>query len=277
MIREESLITTYDMKVGDTIRIKSLQEIKETLDGDEACEGVFFSESMHKYCDALCTISYVNLHGSLYRMKENSFTWIEKWLKPVCGFTYLNDGSIKQRSLCLALIRQAMSGNPVDLEVFLNLSSTGGVLADKRLGGFNFGDYPQDDWRADIARNIPDWPCLKLKPEVLEKAIINCLTQHNLRYLEQTLISRLTSWFIFVKTGKEDFWFRVSEELNSALNNEIAQPLKQTKNETELQRKKASVVRGDLPEGSEQRSGKSKAAVVRGHLCYNICAGGQEA
>lgn len=265
------------MKVGDTIRIKSLQEIKETLDRNGACEGISFTKSMHKYCDALCTISYVNLHEPLYRMKENSFTWIEKWLKPVCGFTYLNDGSIKQRSLCLALIRQAMSGNPVDLEVFLNLSSTGGVLADKDIGGFNFVDYLQDDWKADIARNIPDWPCLWLKPEVLEEAINNCLTQHDLQYLERALVSKLTSWFTFAKTGKEDFWFRVSKELNSALNNEIAQPLKQTKNETELQRKKAFVIRGDLPEGSEQRGGKSKAAVVRGHLCYNICVGGQEA
>ena len=277
MIREESLITTYDMKVGDTIRIKSLQEIKETLDRNGACEGISFTKSMHKYCDTLCTISYVNLHEPLYRMKENSFTWIEKWLKPVCGFTYLNDGSIKQRSLCLALIRQTMSRNPVNLKIFLNSLSIGGVLADKNFGGFNFRDYPQDDWRADIARNIPNWPCLWLKPEVLEKAIINCLTQHNLQHLKQTLVFKLTSWFTFAKTGKEDFWFRVSEELNSALNNEIAQPLKQTKNETELQRKKASVIRGDLPEGSEQRGGKSKAAVVRGHLCYNICAGGQEA
>lgn len=277
MIREENLITTYDMKVEDTIRIKSLQEIKETLNGDGLCEGVFFSESMHKYCDTLCTISYVDSHKALYYMKENSFTWIKKWLSPVDEFVYLNDGSIKQRSLCLALIRQAMSGNLVNLKIFLDVSSTDGAIADKQLGGFNFRDYPQDDWKIDIARNIPDWPCLQLKPEVLEEAIHNCLIQHGLQYLEQTLGLNLTSWFTFAKTGKENFWFRVSKKLNSALNNKIEQPLKQTKNETELQRKKASVIRGDLPEGSEQRSGKSKASVVCGHLCYNICIGGQEA
>ena len=265
------------MKVGDKVRIKGLQEIKETLDGNEVCEGTLFIKPMHGYCDTLCTISYIDSHDSRYYMKENCFTWIKKWLRPVDEFAYLNDGSIKQRSLCLALIRQAMSGNPVNLKIFLDVSSTYGAIADKKLGGFNFGDYPQDNWKIDIARNIPDWPCLQLKPEVLKEAIHNCLIQHGLQHLEQALGLNLTSWFTFAKTGKENFWFRVSKELNSALNNEIAQPLKQTKNETELQRKKASVIRGDLPEGSEQRSGKSKASVVCGHLCYNICAGGQEA
>lgn len=191
-----------------------------------------------------------------------------------------NNGSKEQKSLCLALIRQVMSGNPVNLKIFTDLEEGITCFSVESAGGFNYTDFLEDHWSGFVAYNIPDWPCLKLKPEILEKAIINCLKQHNREYLKQVLHKTLEYWFVFHATEDSDYWLIVNDELKNFKQNSIEStyehPLKIQKNEIEFQRKKASVIRGDLPEGSEQRSGKSKASVVCGHLCYNICSGGQE-
>ncbi len=189
--------------------------------------------------------------------------------------TYLNNGSIEQRSLCLALIRQVMSGNEPDVEHLWHYSKA--VFPTKIHRGFFYDDYPQDRWIYDtrIGENIPDWPCLNLKPEILEEAIRNCLSQRNLNYFKKIVFNNISSWFTFQSTEKEDFWYNVSDALkqfsNTSKEINIEQPYKIKENEIEFQRKKGCVLRGTVPEGNQQSSGKRQTATCSGHLGNQVC------
>lgn len=187
---------------------------------------------------------------------------------------YLNDGSIEQRSLCLALIRQVMSGN----EPYLSIFTPGTTCNTKSCGGFNYRDFPEDNWYKTIAENIPDWPCLNLKPEILEEAIKNCLLQHDLKYFKKWGDSNIDYWFLFNNTEKPDFWYDVAGTLSrhSKIIKEtnIEQPFnKVQKDEIKFQRKKGCVLRGTVPEGNQQSSGKCKTATCSGHLSHQVCSG----
>ena len=190
---------------------------------------------------------------------------------------YFNDGSIEQRSLCLALIRQTMSGNEPDVEYLRHYSYQ--AFPSEIHKGFNYMDYPQDRWTfiERIAENIPDWPCLNLKPEILEEAIRTCLSQHNLNYFKAVVNDYIGVWFVFHQTGKYNFWYGVSDALKQSSNTSkeinIKQPIKTQKDEIKFQRKKGRVLRGTVPEGNQQSSGKCKTATCSGHLGYQICSG----
>ena len=191
---------------------------------------------------------------------------------------YLNDGSIEQRSLCLALIRQVMSENEPNVG-WLELYKSS-AFPREMLGGFSYDNYSQDKWKiaTKIADNIPDWPCLRLKPEILEEAIKNCLSQHDLQYFKKWVKCNIDYWFIFNETEKIDFWYSVSDALKHSSNIpkeiNIKQPVnKVQKDEIKFQRKKGCILRGTVPEGSEQSSGKCKTATCSGHLSYQVCSG----
>lgn len=193
------------------------------------------------------------------------------------GADYLNDGSIEQRSLCLALIRQAMSGNNPDVECLKHYDSAAFPNEERR--GFFYDDYLQDEWefRTRIANNIPNWPCLNLKPEILEEAIKNCLSQRGLEWFEKYVKRNIDYWFVFDDTGKPYFWYKVSEMLNrnpgTSKDTNIEQPYKTKENEIKFQRKKGCVLRGTVPEGNQQSSGKCQTATCSGHLGYQVCTG----
>ena len=191
---------------------------------------------------------------------------------------YLNDGSIEQRSLCLALIRQTMSGNDPNVEWLKYYN--GPAFPCMILSGFSYDNYTQDEWKIDtkIAESIPDWPCLNLKPEILEKAIKNCLSQHNLQHFKHYVSYNINSWFIFDDTIKPDFWYDVARTLNrhskKVKDTDIEQPFnKVQKDEIKFQRKKGCVLRGTVPEGNQQSSGKCKATTCCGYLSHQVCSG----
>ena len=192
--------------------------------------------------------------------------------------TYLNNGSIEQRSLCLALIRQVMSGNNPNVEYLRHDNNSAFPI--KIHNGFSYNDYPQDRWIYDtrIAENIPDWSCIKLKPEILEEAIRNCLSQRNLQYFKEYVEYNISSWFIFSDTEKCDFWYKVARILHTThvetvKDTNIEQPIKEQKDEIKFQRKKGCVLRGTVPEGNQQSSGKRQTATCSGHLGYQVCTG----
>ena len=179
--------------------------------------------------------------------------------------------------MCLALIRQTMSGNEPYIEYlrhYYNLAFT--ISID---GGFCYTDYPHDEWELStkIAKNIPYWPCLNLKPEILEEAIRNCLSQHGLQYFKKYVNYNIDNWFIFGKTEKSDFWYKVAGILNrnpeTVKDTNIEQPYKTKENEIKFQRRKSTILRGVVPEGGQQSSGKCKATTCSGYLGYQICSG----
>lgn len=56
---------------------------------------------------------------------------------------YFNDGSVKERSACLALIRQTFSGNKPDLKELLKFDS---YYPNSCFGGFDYCAFNDDDW-----------------------------------------------------------------------------------------------------------------------------------
>ena len=277
------------MKVGDKVRVKSKEEILKTLNKDYRCthpnkdeSHINFNDLMFDYTNLIGTISKIaNTTGNVqirFTNQTSLWWWHPSWLELILEESdYLNDGSIEQRSLCLALVRQVMSGNKPDVEYLKDCSNP--TFPNLVHRGFFYKDYPQDNWKSDtkIAKNIPDWPCIKLKPEILEEAIKNCLSQHDLEYFKKWVKCNIDYWFIFNETEKGDFWYSVSDALKHSSNipkdTNIEQPYKTKENEIKFQRRKSTVIRGTLPEGNQQSSGKRKATTCSGHLSYQVCSG----
>ena len=274
------------MKVGDKVKVKSWEEILKTLNKGYNClesckdgEATYFKESMFQYVNLIGTISKIDKGTGNIEIKSKDWScpwwWHPSWLELIPEESdYLNDGSIEQRSLCLALIRQAMSGNEPNLNIFTPNEPCNA----KDAGGFYYADFPEDSWFRTIAKNFPNWPCLKLKPEILEEAIKNCLSQHDLPYFKECVKENINRWFVFNYTEKPDFWYKVvytlgTIPLETVKNTNIEQPIKEQKNEIKFQRRKSTVLRGTVPEGSQQSSGKCKATTCSGHLSYQVCSG----
>ena len=264
------------LDIGTKVRIKSWEEIQETLDKEDKCNGLYFNPEMKNYCG---TVSKVLSQGTNRYLLNTAkrFFWVSEWFNVVTESDCLNDGSIEQRSLCLALIRQTMLGNKPDVEHLWHYSKA--AFPNKIHRGFFYDDYPQDRWIYDtrIAENIPDWPCLNLKPEILEEAIKNCLSQHDLHFFKEYVEDNINCWFIFNKTKKPDFWFEVAEVLKhnpgTSKDTNIEKPYKIKENEIKFQRRKSTILRGTVPEGSQQSSGKCKATTCCGYLSYQVCSG----
>ena len=265
------------LPIGTKVRIKSWKEIQKTLDKDDRCDGLYFNSKMQDYCGILCVIES---QGSNFCKLEGipNHYWAPQWFDVVRGAEFLNDGSIEQRSLCLALIRQTMSGYEPDVKYLRDYN--GPAFPSKILTGFSYSHYPQDKWKTGkkIAENIPDWPCLKLKPEILEEAIKNCLSQRGLQWFVAYVEHNIDYWFGFDDTKKVYFWYDVAEilsttHLETIKDTNIEQPYKTKENEIKFQRKKGCVLRGTVPEGNQQSSGKCKIATCSGHLGYQVCSG----
>lgn len=262
------------LDIGTKVRIKSWEEIQKTLNKEGYCGKLYFNSKMQAYCGKVYDISS---HGSkAYQLKDIPYCWVPQWFDVVEKAGYLNDGSIEQRSLCLALIRQTMSGNGPDIKYLRDNIS---AFPHEVYNGFFYRDYPQDEWKpcTRIAENIPNWPCLKLKPEILEEAIKNCLSQHDLEYFKKWVSSNISSWFIFAKTDKSDFWYAVAgmSNRNSGISKDtnIEQPYKTKKDEIKFQRKKGCILRGTVPEGNQQSSGKCKTTTCCRYLSHQVCTG----
>lgn len=263
------------LDIGTRVRIKSYEEIQKTLDKENICNGLYFNPQMQNYCGAICDIRSQNFNS--YQLSNTDcFNWIPQWFDIVIESDYLNDSSIEQRSLCLALIRQVMSDNKPNVEYLRHYNNIAFPI--KVNGGFSYDDYLQDEWKmsAKIAKNIPDWPCLNLKPEILEEAIKNCLSQHDLQYFKKSIFRNISAWFIFDNTEKSDFWYKVAEILDHnpviSKDTNIEQLYKTKENEIKFQRRKSTVLRGTLPEGNQQSSGKCKTATRCGYLSYQVCS-----
>lgn len=278
------------MKVGDKVKVKSREEILKTLNEDYRCthpnkdeSHISFNDLMFDYTNLIGTISKIaNTTGNVQIKFTNQtllWWWHSSWLELIPEESdYLNDGSIEQRSLCLALIRQVMSGNEPDVE-YLRCYSCQSFPSEIHKG-FSYSHYPQDKWKTGtrIAENIPDWPCLNLKPEILEEAIKNCLSQRGLQWFVAYVEHNIDYWFVFDDTKKVYFWYDVAKilsttHLETIKDTNIEQPYKTKENEIKFQRRKSTILRGTVPEGNQQSSGKCKATTRCGYLSYQVCSG----
>lgn len=265
------------LRSGTKIKIKSQEEIQKTLDSTRRRDGVYFNSNMSVCCGKTFTIQDKSTYGTdAYELKETNYIWSLKWFDIIDEKSeYFNNGSIEEKSLCLALIRQTFSGNNPDLK---QLVKSGIIFyPNSSVGGFNYLDFRDDKWNGLVAENIPDWPCINLKPEILEEAIKNCLSQYNPDYFRGVVTKNISLWFSFNKTGKENFWYEIAYALKHCSEESkeinIEQPIKTQENEIKFQRKKGRVLRGTVPEGNQQSSGKCKTATCSGHLSNQVCIG----
>lgn len=261
------------LRSGTKIKIKSQEEIQKTLDFKRCSDGVYFNSNMSACCGKTFTIQAKSTCGTdAYELKESNYIWSLKWFDIIDEKSeYFNNGSIEERSLCLALIRQTLSGNKPDLKELLKFDSD---YPNSCFGGFDYCAFNDDNWSGFIAKHIPDWQCIKLKPAILEEAIENCLSEHNLDYFKKIVDKGLDHWFTFHSTSKESVWYYISDhdsEISTEINRE--QPIKTQEDEIKFQRKKASILRGTVPEGNRQSSGKCKTATCSGYICYQVCTG----
>ena len=271
---------TVEYVIGDKVRIKSDAEIVSTLDKYDECDGIYYDASMCEKTGKEVTIAKVKTFddGNVgYQVKENSFIWSSKWLSPITAENeYLNDGSIEQISLCLALIRQTLVGNPPDLSLLI--TSKDGVFPITADGGFDYVDFKNDIWSYSkkIAGNIPDWPCLKLKPEILEKKIKDYISKYGLKCFEEAVAKNIISDHLLNNPDNKESWIDLwdNQSISWRQENEyMNSPFKTYDNEIKFQRKKGSIFRGTVPEGNQQSSGKCKTATCSGYICYQVCTG----
>lgn len=257
------------LEPGTIIRIKSSVEIDKTLDTNKYCKEVLFTQDMYRYCDYTCSIRGYNSNGT-YRVKEEGpgcWNWLPEWFDVVQKPNdFWNDGSKEQRSLCLALYRQALSGNVPSIEK-LGQDSPTFEIRDK--GGFNYICFPEDDWNTSkIAGNLPNWKWLDVKPRILERALTILYNAHaDFKTLERNPNSP-AFWFDVLMASKSDADFAAD-----FISKYLDKPIKTIEYENQLQRKKSDLVRGTVPEGNIVCGRKRKASVSIGHLSNKVCSG----
>ena len=118
---------------------------------------------------------------------------------------YLNDDSIKQRSLCLALIRQVMSGNKPNVGYLKHYNNLAFPIKERK--GFLYEVYPQDKWKIStkIAENIPDMTEKQLERGQAITQEIKYLGEVLHRWENLTGISRITITYQYTHNSMQEF------------------------------------------------------------------------
>lgn len=270
------------LEPGTKIKIKSCDDIKKTLNKEGCLKRVTFASDMYQYCHRYCTILRHNNNGT-YCVEElgpSYWNWLPEWFDVIeeVEVESLNDGSLEERSLCLALCRQALSENPVNLEIFTKSSCL--ECPNKINGGFNYCDFSKDNWYDRIAENIPDWPCLRLKPQILEKALQYLLEYRGPSKIQDYVSGLVETWFNWDRTSEgADYWRTVCSAIPE--NAKFKQPelvsvkttINKTNYENRFQKRKAVVIRGSVPEGNKVCSRKCETTVVCGHIDDRVIIG----
>ena len=147
------------LQPGTKVKVKPFTDIEKTLNNDNYCGRIWFAPPMKTFCERESKIENGLEEDSAYILDGIPWNWHEKWFDVIDESTnYLNDGLIEQRSLCLALVRQAMSGNTPDTAVLKGLNKESEAFSNALVGGFHYRNYPQDGWipSKKIAKNIPN-------------------------------------------------------------------------------------------------------------------------
>lgn len=69
-------------KIGQKVRIKSLAEIKKTLDVMGETETIYFNKDMEEFCGRVITLKELPCKGG-FSCYEIPWCWHSKWLKPL--------------------------------------------------------------------------------------------------------------------------------------------------------------------------------------------------
>ena len=247
------------MKIGDKIKVKPSSTIRAFLDADNLSliTGRKFLSTMEASCGR--ELSVINAIPDGVCLSDGYY-YDFNWVSLLPPDNIWNDGSIEQRSLNLALLRQTQVGNIPDIHRLTNYGGFTTFPTASQLG-FNYESFPKDGWSGKIALNIPDWKWLNLDPKIVERALTHMKIQKISLSIPEKYPDNIALWFMFPNEEYE-YWGTVGKEL---LNNN---PKQIKEYENRLQEERASLT-GDCGQTANRVCyRKSKAEFVIRHISH---------
>ena len=131
----------------------------------------------------------------------------------------------------------------------------------------------------DISNPLPNWPILTLDIDFAE-LILTRIYEYSICEICLSTFTKSIDCIINCINWCEtpegfDFWNTKFEYYYSNTDSKtLKQPNKKENHEIKLQRKKSTVIRGTVPEGSITRGRKRKVTITVGYLSNSVCIGG---
>lgn len=271
------------LSVGTKIRIKSYEEIKETLDADNKLESVYFVSEMKNSINKEAIILHTNSNNT-YSIDMDCYHWRPEWFDVISEDIVESDiwsGTESDIMLNLAMFHQVESGNKLSLNILRSSILNDCGFPSQSFGGFNYDSYPDEYWLYShpICTNPPNYKWLKLKPKIVEK-IIKYVNKEHLSL--KPLVNYQNSpsyWFSWDATPEgyaywEEFalnYCQTTTISTTELTNLIIK--ENERNQIKLQRKKTSIRVGTVPEGCRVHGKGCKASVRCRHLSHSARVG----
>lgn len=261
-------------KVGDEVTIRSWEEIKETLDSKNCYikDSIAFASLMHGDVGKTYKITKITGPSKYPRYLLNDWWYVDDWIKPKEVKSIFSD-----KQLIFFMCLQLLSGNKPDKSIFI------GIIPFKHERGFNWSEFQEKLSMRDVQCPLPNWPILVLDIEFAELLLTRMYEYPfssiiNIDYFKKP-IGNLIDDIDWYRTPEGfQFWDEKCQYYDSKSDSEILknqkQPNKIENHEIKLQRKKSTVIRGTVPEGSITRGRKRKVAITVGYLSNSVCIGG---
>lgn len=262
-------------KVGDEVTIKSWEDIKETLDDKDFHKktGISFTASMHDDLGKTYKSTDIVVIDPKYpRYQLNDWWYVKDWIKPKETKCIFSD-----EQLILFMCLQLLSGNKPDKSIFKDR------IPFRHERGFDWKQFREKLSMRDVQCPLPNWPILTLDIDFAELLLTrmyeypfsSLIDIDNFKKPLGCLIDEI-NW---AQTPEGfSFWDEKCQYYDSKSDSEILTNQEQTykteNHEIKLQRKKSTVIRGTVPEGSITRGRKRKVTITVGHLSNSVCIGG---
>lgn len=286
------------MEVGDKVKVKSWEEILETLDDAYQCvnshkdSGIisFNKEYMFQYVNLTGTISEINKYTGNIRInftkQDCTCWWHPSWVELIPEQLDV-DKNCSSKWLIFCMIFQYLSGNCPNPNIFKYF-----FTPRKEDGGFDFSDFEYDFLniqKGDIP--FPDWPILNIPLDKAYTILEHCYkygsNKKDLKLFTKDVSSIILGGFRWIRTPEgETYWTdrfvyykgmtpkeEVEESKLQTKSEILTTQIKTESYENKLQRKKSNLIRGTVPEGSIVCGRKRKASISIGHLSNKVCSG----
>ena len=259
-------------KVGDKVTIKSWEEIKATLDdsNDYKKEPIAFASAMHKDLGKTYKITNIITAKKYPRYLLNNWWYVEDWIKPKEV-----KSEFSEKHLIFFMCLQLLSGNRPDKSIFKDR------VPFKDEKGFNWYEFNEELSMIDISSPLPNWPIFTSDIDFAE-LILTRLYEYPISQIDLDVFTKSIHYIIdsidWSNTPEGyDFWDAkwVYYKYHSNTDSKTLKQSNKTENhEIKLQRKKSTIIRGTVPEGSITRGRKRKVTITVGYLSNSICIGG---
>ena len=248
------------MKDKKAIR-QSKNLIKKYNPSNAAIEELFFSKNTKtaiKVAEArgviILALTLNNIEFQEYKPKEVKSVFSEK-------------------RLIFFMCLQLLSGNRPDKSIFKDR------VPFQFEGGFDWTEFREELLIESVTSFLPDWPILTLDIDFAE-LILTRSYEYPIGQIDLDVFTKPVHYIIdsieWSNTPEGyDFWDMKWAYYKSNTDSEtLKQPNKTENHEIKLQRKKSTVIRGTVPEGSITRGRKRKVTITVGYLSNSVCIGG---